>query len=180
MQPQRAIDLNSLKCSSSSATGAESYRAGSVIAPSGTDSVAARICEDGSIELNDLMRGPLSQLAQFRNLPVDWDDCGGVPISVFTLSKAIELFPDVVCEFYRDVKEGVRPYDVAPMGDGGVQLEWHGPSGILELEVHRVEGYGYLLIQGEGENRMFEEGEISTPSQVMNLLSRIFRPQAER
>lgn len=176
MEPQRAIDLNSLKCSSSSATAAESYRAGSVIAPSGTDEVAARICEDGTIELNDLMRGSLSQLAQFRNLPLDWDDCGGRPISVFTLSKAIELLPDIVCEFYRDVAERVRPYDVAPMGDGGVQLEWHGSGGVLELEVHRAEGYGYLLILGAGENRTFEEGKISKPSQVMNLLSRIFRP----
>jgi hypothetical protein len=159
---------------------AANYKASEVMSPSGTVANPAAIREDGSIELNDLMRTTLARLAQLRMLGGDWDGEGGKPISVFTISKAIRLFPHIVSKFYREVGEGVRPYDVAPMSDGGIQLEWHGSGGILELEVHPNDGYGYLLIEGSGENRRFEESDRITDVQVIPLLSRIFNPQPER
>ena len=132
--------------------------------------------EDGTIELNDLMRPTLRRLAQMAIPGGNWDEESGKPISVFTISKAIRLFPRIVCTFYRDVTEAVRPYDVAPMNDGGIQLEWRGPGGILELEVHPDAGYGYLLIEGYGDNRRFEESDTINEVQVIPLLSRIFNP----
>jgi hypothetical protein len=99
---------------------------------------------------------------------------------VFTLANAISLFPEIVCEFWREVDDAVRPYDIAPMTDGGVVLEWRGVGGNLELEVHPGRKFSYLLIEGEGENRRFEEGDDIPRSSIISLLSRIFRPQGER
>lgn len=180
MQPQRAMDLNNLRCSSSSATGAEIYRADSVIAPSGTDCTAARICEDGTIQVNDLMRGTLNRLANLTNLGTNWDGEGARPVSVFTLANAIGLFPDIVCEFYREVERAVCPYDVAPMTDGGIVLEWRGEGGTLELEVHQGRKFSYLLIEDGGDEKHFEESENISRREIIPLLSRIFRPRRER
>jgi hypothetical protein len=158
----------------------ERYRTDNVIAPSGTSDTHPRVHENGQIEINDLLKPTFRQLAVLRNLETNWDGEGGRPVSVFTIAKAISLFPEIVCMFYRVVQDAIRPYDVAPMGDGGVQLEWRGPYGILQLEVHADGTYAYLLIEGEGENRRFEEADNIRSSNVKMLLSRIFQTPMER
>ncbi|HKV38013.1 MAG TPA: hypothetical protein VJX67_02280 [Blastocatellia bacterium] len=60
------------------------------------------------------------------------------------------------------------------MNDGGVQVEWRGPGGTLELEVHPGRKLDYLLITGQDENRIYEENEDISKDRLMNLLTRIF------
>jgi hypothetical protein len=46
---------------------------------------------------------------------------------------------------------------VAPVADGGVQLEWDGPGGHLEVEIDHHALLSYLLVQDGPHGRSFEE-----------------------
>jgi hypothetical protein len=120
-----------------------------------------------------LVLSVLRRLLDFSNLEPDWDSYGGRPISLKAVEKADALFAEVVNRFYPIEGERVCPFDVAPLKSGGVQLEWRGSNGSLEVEIHPDEGFGYLLIQGQGNSRHFEEGENVTASEILLLLSRV-------
>jgi hypothetical protein len=55
------------------------------------------------------------------------------------------------------------PYAVAPVSDGGVQLEWRSSPLEIEVEVGPLGELGYLLIDGRVAERRFEEqGNVPT------------------
>lgn len=156
------------------------YRSDHLIAPSGSGFEEARICEDGSLQVGGLMLPILRELAQYAIVRESSDNYIGHPITRFTITRIAELLAKVFCKFYRSVNDALCPYDVAPLGNGGAQLEWRGPGGTLELEVHANGSYGYLLIQGEGQDRRFEEDDDISEDKVLSLLSQVLCPDQER
>lgn len=78
----------------------------------------------------------LARLDGFAVLEGDWDSYGGLPISPAAIALARRL---VECFG----AGGCLPTDVAPICDGGIQLEWEPQGHILGVEVMAS---GQLLI----------------------------------
>lgn len=113
------------------------------------------------------------KLLEFGDLEPDWDSYGAEPVALKAVQKAERLLSKIADQFYPTKGEKICPFDIAPRSDGGVQFEWRSAKGALEVEVHPSQGYGYLLILGQGESRTFEEGDDAAAPDILALLSRI-------
>ena len=67
----------------------------------------------------------------------------------------------------------VRPYSVAPLADGGVQIEWRGPGGIVELEVGPAGELGYLFAKDQVSGSQGEETDDASWSDGLRTLLRV-------
>lgn len=87
------------------------------------------------------------RIDHLRSLKHDWDSYGADPIS----PKAIDAAEHLICRSIALLEErGKReptPYVIAPVADGGVQVEWRGAAGALEVEV-APENDAHALIIG--------------------------------
>jgi len=87
------------------------------------------------------------QLNRLRRLGANWDSYGAEPISGVAVERAHALL-----RLVRDLLSGwagygAHPYAIAPLADGGVQVEWRSPRGDLEVEIGPDGSLGYLLEQ---------------------------------
>ncbi len=71
-------------------------------------------------------------------------------------------------QFDRDFAD---PHMIAPLSGGGVQIEWRGPGGLLELEIDSEGQLSYLVERPESESQEFDK---ATPVQVDGVLRQIF------
>jgi hypothetical protein len=119
-----------------------------------------------------LIAGALRRIAQFADLESDWDSYGGEPPSPIARDEAgrwVEIVADL---FGSRAGDAVRPYSVAPLADGGVQIEWRGRHGVVELEVGPSGELGYLFLAQEGPVPRAEEVEDASWSDVLRALLR--------
>jgi hypothetical protein len=63
-----------------------------------------------------------------------------------------------------------EPFHIAPLSDGGIQVEWRSLRGALEVDISPRSELGFLLVRGTGDSRTFEEEEGVTPDRVVGLL----------
>ncbi len=120
-----------------------------------------------------MVQPSLDRLAQLAKLDQDWDSYGGVPPSAQAIDKARQVMLAVAKRFADEVGERARPYGVAPLADGCVQLTWRGPVDELEVEIGPRDGIGYLMIKGRGNTETFEEGEGISTSETLDLVGRV-------
>jgi hypothetical protein len=110
----------------------------------------------------------LNRIAQFADLKTDWDSYGGDPPSSVARAEAgrwVEIVADL---FGARAGDTAIPYSVAPLADGGIQLEWRGRNGVVELEVGPEGELGYLFLLDD----QTEEGDDATWSDVLRRLLR--------
>lgn len=69
------------------------------------------------------------RLYGFAALPSDWDSYGASPIQPLPIRLATALLSAL-----GPMTHGLSAQPV-PTSDGGVQLEWHGANGVLEIEI---------------------------------------------
>jgi len=110
------------------------------------------------------------RLKELAQLKVDWDSYGAEPVSSVALVAAFELLDAVKERLCRKVREPL-PQFIAPLADGGLQLEWSGQQGDIEVEIDPSGDLGYVLIEGQGTNRKFKEQHQVSLNEVLNLLS---------
>jgi hypothetical protein len=120
-----------------------------------------------------MVQPSLDRLAQLAKLDQDWDSYGGVPPSAQAIDKARQVMLAVAKRFADEVGERARPYGVAPLADGCVQLTWRGPVDELEVEIGPRDSIGYLMIKGRGNTETFEEGEGISTSETLDLVGRV-------
>lgn len=120
---------------------------------------------------DSLMVAVQRKLLEISQTESDWDSYGAQPTSLTAVRKAEELFTQIAKEFYPAKGDKLRPYDIAPLTNGGVQLEWRGLHSALEVEVHAEARFRYLLVQGQGEHRQFQESEGASAEEIARLLS---------
>lgn len=120
-----------------------------------------------------LLRPARERLAQISRLEADWDSYGAEPPSTTAVSRAIALLESVEESLAGLLGEQIRPYAIAPVADGGVQLEWRGLTKTLEVEIGPDGDLGYLLLEGVEPNRTFTEADEVTSSEVLGLLARV-------
>lgn len=118
----------------------------------------------------------LERLKELAQLEPDWDSYGSAPVSSVALVKACQLLFHVKNSLSDLVGEQLIPFDVAPIADGSLQVEWRGPHGHLEVEIIPDSDRTYLLVKGEGSDRFFVEKHQVSLSEVLNLVSQLLIP----
>lgn len=102
----------------------------------------------------------LQRILAFAALECDWDSYGAEPISHDAIEGAQLLLSAVASQAEYKLGRGVKPYAVAPLADGGVQIEWRGAEYAIEVEISPDGRYGYLVVTGEpAEPTVMEEAE---------------------
>lgn len=116
------------------------------------------------------MQPALRRIAQLADLPPDWDSYGADRLSGEAIVHARELLQAVNAAFGGAYGQNVQPYAIAPLNDGGVQLEWRGPAAEIEVEISYDGRLGYLFIDKRGGDRSFhEQGDVARPD-VLRLI----------
>lgn len=138
------------------------------------DSSARHIfAETAAIVRSDtLLRPARERLAQISRLEADWDSYGAEPPSAAAVLRANSLLQAVEESLADLVGEQIRPYALAPIADGGVQLEWRGQGKTLEIEIGPDRDLGYLLIEEDGDARSFQQEDNVSTSQIVELVAK--------
>ncbi len=118
----------------------------------------------------------LRRLTRLAELPTNWDSYGAAPPSLLAISMARELLLAIDEQFGHAVGERVQPYAVAPIADGGIQLEWRGPRAEIEVEIDPMGQQGYLVVAKQGVERTFEEKDNLLRAEVVAAVAKVLLP----
>jgi hypothetical protein len=118
------------------------------------------------------------RLKELAQLEADWDSYGAKAISSVALVTAFEVLEGVKERLSTKVKEPL-PQFIAPLADGGLQLEWSRKQGDIEVEIYPDGDLGYVLIEGQGTTRKFQEKHQVSLDEVLNLLSQFLSLELE-
>jgi hypothetical protein len=122
------------------------------------------------------LEAALERIAGFADLKPDWDSYGGEPSSAvarFEARRWVEIVADL---FAVRAGAAARPYSVAPLADGGVQIEWCGGGSVVELEVGPAGELGFLFVPDEAGVAPSEEADDASWSDVLRTLLRALTP----
>ena len=122
-------------------------------------------------KIEQRVAGRLDELAQLRD---DWDSYGGLAPTEPALAAGRALATEVGGRLGEVVGEKTGPYNIAPLADGGIQVEWRRGRDALEVWVWiSPEGtLGYLLVEDHaGEARYSEADEVAWSS-LLGLIDR--------
>jgi hypothetical protein len=99
------------------------------------------------------LRPALERLAEFATLADDWDSYGAVPITAVAIDVARELAAEIISRHALSIRPEGYTFDVVPLPNGGVQLEWDVAARHLEVAVNPDGELSYLLVTAGGEAR---------------------------
>ncbi|SRR6266481_2376821 len=117
----------------------------------------------------------LYNLERIAALPEDWDTFGSGRTSAIAANAARDLIWKAVVNLAACNGTEGTPSDVAPMSGGGVQLEWHGNAGSIEVEVSADGHFGYLLRREQDGRRETQEDDNVPEERILDLISSIFQ-----
>jgi hypothetical protein len=113
----------------------------------------------------------LERISGIADLDEGWDSYGALPPSEVALAKTRWLLNSLQDWLPAGIPDP-GPFAMAPLSDGGIQLDWERPGLALELEVNPDGSLGYLLVEGEGEHREFLENDDAGLVEVIDLIRR--------
>jgi hypothetical protein len=120
-----------------------------------------------------ILHGSVQRLDKLSKLERDWDSYGALPLTPTALAQADAIMRKAVDLFGVTLDEGVAPYTLMPIADGGVSIEWRGPGTTLELDIGPSGALSYLLIDHSTEERRFEEASDVPEEQALDLVRRV-------
>jgi len=103
------------------------------------------------------LRETVIQLRSLKDLPAGWDSYGASPVAETSVKIASQLLLDLECKLLRPLGSQINPGNIVPLDDGGIQLEWEGTRGEIEVEIGFDGSLSYLFIESHGNNRRFVE-----------------------
>lgn len=107
--------------------------------------------------LDRVLQRASERLAEIAALPRNWDPYGSEPPSPVAIGLAFGILGAAAATFGSAASERLIPDHIAPIADGGIQMEWSAGEGAIEVYISPDEVLGYLLIRGEGRTRQTEE-----------------------
>jgi hypothetical protein len=96
-----------------------------------------------------LLRSARETLDEIAQLEDDWDSYGALRPTAAAVSAGHLLLGALWDQLGYLVDEGTIPWAAAPLADGGVQFEWRGPGGAIEVEIGPRGTMNYLVERGE-------------------------------
>jgi hypothetical protein len=114
-------------------------------------------------------RDTLDELARLSD---DWDSYGAAAPTAVAISAAHGLLASIAERWVHLTDEHALPWAIAPLADGGVQLEWRGPGGAIEVEVGPDGRFDYLIEPSEGAGGQSVQVDGAPASEVLERLDR--------
>jgi hypothetical protein len=103
----------------------------------------------------ELMASAGSKLDELARLEPDWDSYGARPVSAIAINQANRLLLDVARRYlelgYPEVSR-VKPWFIAPLADGGIQIEWRSDAGAMEVEIGGDGRFEYLIERPDNQS----------------------------
>lgn len=115
------------------------------------------------------------RLEELANLEPDWDGYEGRPPSSQATAIAGCLVAGAWDRFGAQYDERAQPYEIMPIADGGLQLEWRGSAERLHLNVGPDSRISFLHVVGHGAQRAYREGDDLSRTDAYALLERVIR-----
>jgi len=123
--------------------------------------------------LQDATGEALRRLDELACLSADWDTYGASPPASSAVGGSRKLILDTIQTCWREAGVNGVPSFIAPIAAGGVQLEWDGPAGHLEVEMTPQTSLDYLIVQDGTSDRVFEERHGVSRQEVLTLVARV-------
>jgi hypothetical protein len=96
-----------------------------------------------------LLQSARESLDEIARLPDDWDSYGAARPSASAISRAHLLLASLWEDLAESADDDTIPWAIAPLADGGVQLEWRGPHEAIEVEIDSRGSLNYLVERDE-------------------------------
>ena len=125
---------------------------------------------------DDLLEPVLRRMRSLSGLADDWDSYGGVPPTAIALEQALGFCRRVAELLGPSVGERVRPVEISPLANGGIQLDWQGADFLIAVDVGPEGSWGYLTKVGNGRAARYEEYEGLTDEELAEITDVIIWP----
>lgn len=89
----------------------------------------------------------IEKIAAYSELPDNWDSYGGVGLTSQARKRAQEF---VLCLLAEDLLDVRNEVDILPIPTGGIQFEWAGPGGEIEVEIDQHGDFHLLIEHADG------------------------------
>ena len=121
----------------------------------------------------------LRLIAEIATLSPDWDSYGAAPPSPRAIAWACLLI-EAVAEAGDRAGAGRRsPWTSAPIADGGLQIEWLGGEGRIEVQVAPDGSVGYVLVpDAEADTALHEADGVPFATMVDLIVDVLTAPPA--
>jgi hypothetical protein len=130
----------------------------------------SRLAAPGRRQAESILQPALQRLREISELGPNWDPYGSEMPSRVATGLTDGLLHAAAAEFAEAADERLLPLHVAPIADGGVQVEWSGDHADLEVYIGPQGTFGYLFINGSANDRTFEEKDDVTIQTVLDRL----------
>lgn len=97
-----------------------------------------------------LARRVIEKLNELGQLAPGWDSYGASAISELAINNARALLLWIPCFTEANETSKLLPYSIAPLANGGIQIEWRDGATDLEVEVEPETGEYSLLLEQAG------------------------------
>jgi hypothetical protein len=110
------------------------------------------------------------KIGQFSNMEANWDSYGAKAISKDCISKSIDILNRII-ELREDEGIYILPPFIAPLSDGGIQLEWERESRYLEISISYDSSINCFAIDDTSEGEISIEGSLKSLGSLKRLIS---------
>lgn len=108
--------------------------------------------------LGDRLRSALEHLQRLSRLEAGWDSYGASPLD----QRALDAARRTILDLFGRLANKAVPEAARPLSTGGIQLDFEGAHGQLEVEVSPSGDLRALLVQEQDDRQTFEQ--IADPS----------------
>ena len=118
------------------------------------------------------LRVMLDRLGEMKSFEGNWDSYGSEPPSDKAVSVARDLVWNVVALRYAASGSKALPYSIVPLSGAGVQIEWHGSTDSIEVQIGSDGRFGYLLTKDEASPARYrEEHDDVSEAEILRLVT---------
>ncbi|MGI8403216.1 MAG: hypothetical protein ACR2OE_00345 [Thermomicrobiales bacterium] len=127
------------------------------------------VLEIHSVQSSDLLLDAMRRIFEAQALPFDWDSYGGIGATINATNRALSLIFDL-WEYGLLLDD--QHFDVVPVSTGGIQLEWIGTHGEIEIEIDAVGKLHSLIELADGT---YEESPGDSPLDWAEIRNQVLR-----
>lgn len=115
----------------------------------------------------------LSRIVEMAKLAPNWDGEDADPPTAEAVAAACFLIEAVAERRQRLGGVGVPPATSSPTPDGGLLIEWRGPSASIDVQANPDGTLGYLVGWETGSAARYEEADTASLDAVLALIDRV-------
>lgn len=117
-----------------------------------------------------LLRHVQETLDEIARLEDDWDSYGARRPTAAAISAAHILLGQLWDDLGYRVDERATPWAIAPLADGGVQIEWRSTDSAIEVEIDPDSSLHYVV---EREERAVAKSDVAVSTPIGEILDAI-------